>query len=224
MRQLIAIFVLSILSQVPLWAQVDSLPLDADFAFQNGVYLTLEQLQQNRPAYKWKEVEARLAANRDKYFAQMEFLQPRGLPPIPAEQVYAFVLNDLPYIRVQDETVNERAATFAGLRVRGKISYYTYERREEQLVQMAAYNPLTGRPFREGQVRRDKLVEVKRLLHFPSGKRGEMNRETLLDFMSDDPKMLRTVEELPNAELGEKLYKCVLIYDDRNPVKLPVYR
>ncbi|HKK78084.1 MAG TPA: hypothetical protein VJ933_00590 [Phaeodactylibacter sp.] len=223
MRCVLASLYLTIIGSFSLSAQVDSLPLDADFVFQDGVYLTLQQLHQNQPAYEWKEVEARLAANRDRYFAQMEYIKPRGLAAIPVTDVYAFVLKGLPYIRVEDTVDNEKAATFAGLRVRGKLCYYTYERREPKTVEMAAYNPLTGKPFRKGRVKREETIVIEHVLDFATGQRVPLSREHLKALMADDPEMVRAVAELPEEGLGEKLYKCVLIYDDRNPIRLPVY-
>jgi hypothetical protein len=223
MRCILASLYFTLISGLSLSGQVDSLPLDADFVFQDGVYLTLQQLQQNQPVYEWKEVEARLAANRDKYFAQMEYLKPRGLAAVPLTDVYAFVLKGLPYIRVVDTVKNEKAATFAGLRVRGKLCYYTYERQEPQTVEMAAYNPLTGNPFRKGRVQRERIRTIKRVLHFTTGQRVPLSREHLKALMADDQDMVRTVTELPEVGLGEKLYKCVLVYDDRNSIRLPVY-
>ncbi|NBC08376.1 MAG: hypothetical protein GVY26_14375 [Bacteroidetes bacterium] len=223
MRCILTSLYLTFASALSLSAQVDSLPLDADFVFQDGVYLTLQELQQNQPAYEWKEVEARLAANRDKYFAQMEYLKPRGLAAIPVTEVYAFVLKGLPYIHVADSMQTGKAATFAGLRVRGKLCYYTYERQEPKVVEMAAYNPLTGKPFRKGQVERETTIKIEHVLDFTTGQRLPLSRQNLMVLMADDQEMIRTVAELPEEGLGEKLYKCVLIYDDRNSVKLPVY-
>jgi hypothetical protein len=223
MRYFVASLYLILTSSLSLPAQVDSLYLDADFVFQNGIYLSLEQLHQNQPAYEWKEVEARLAANRDKYFAQMEYLKPRGITAIPVTEVYAFVLKGLPYIRVENSGQTEKAATFAGLKVRGKLCYYTYERREPKVVEMAAYNPLTGKPFRKGQVQREKVITVKKVLDFISGQRLPLRRDNLMVLMADDEQMVKTVAELPDHATEEKLYKCVLIYDDRNPIQLPVY-
>jgi len=55
MRYFVASLYLILTSSLSLPAQVDSVYLDADFVFQNGIYLSLEQLHQNQPAYEWKE-------------------------------------------------------------------------------------------------------------------------------------------------------------------------
>jgi len=221
MQKISATLSLLFLKLAFLSAQVDSLPLDADFRFQDGLYLSLQQLQANQPAYQWKEVEARLAANNDRYFAQMEYVRPRGLDPIPLEEIYAIVLDGLPYLRLRDSTLSRRATSFAGLRIRGRLCYYTFESKQEKMVEIAAYNPLTGRPFRKASVKRDESVLAERVLHLPTGRRGTLSRGSLARLMSDDPQMVRTVEALPDEGLEEKLYKCILVYDDRNPMKLP---
>ncbi len=222
MRTLILIAATLLLSAVLLPAQRDTALLNADFVFADGVYLSLEQLRQNDPAYSWSEVEARLAANRDSYSAQVEYIRPRAMEPLPMEQVFALVLDGLPYIQVTDPALQRAAAYFAGLRIRGRLCLYAYEFKEQREVEMAAYNPLTGRPFRRGVVTKEEEVLVRRLIHLETGERGGFTRESLLQLMADDPKMQRTVEELEDSGLEERMYKCILIYDDRNPIYLPL--
>ena len=113
------------------------------------------------------------------------------------------------------------AMAFAGLRVRGRICYYAYDVEETKMIEIAAYNPLTGRPFRKGAVARKEAVTREEMLHFEDGRQSPFHKEAFLDWIADDPQLWRTVAELPEEELKEKLYKCLLIYDDRNPAYVP---
>lgn len=210
---------------LPAWliAQADSAQLKAAFRFQDGVYLSIASFQANQPDYQWKEVKAKLAANAESYRAQAEYIRPDKEAPLLRDDIWGIVLDGLPYIRIPD-TVTEDSSVlhFAGMRVRGRICYYEYEREEERLVEIKAYNPLTGRPFRRGNISKRETINESRILHLPTGQQGALDRSTLLSMIGDDAKMYRTVEELPESASTDMLYKCVLIYDDRNPIFMPV--
>ncbi|MEQ8706885.1 MAG: hypothetical protein RIC19_23335 [Phaeodactylibacter sp.] len=210
---------------LPLWlgAQADSAQLKAAFRFQDGVYLSIAALQANQPDFQWKALQAKLAANAESYRAQAEYIRPIDAPPLADEQIWGIVLDGLPYVRLPREVTNDSTILhFAGMRVRGRICYYEFEREEERLVEIKAYNPLTGRPFRRGNISKREIINESRILHLPTGQEGPLDRSTLMGMIGDDTKMYRTVEELPENGSTEMLYKCVLIYDDRNPIFIPV--
>ena len=54
-----------------------------------------------------------------------------------------------------------------------------------------------------------------------TGKIQPFGRATLQAWIEDDAQLWRTVSELTEAEAAEKLFKCLLIYDDRNQVLVP---
>lgn len=87
-------------------------------------------------------------------------------------------------------------------------------------VQVAAYNPLTGRPFRVGTVEREEEIIVEKIMRFETGEVAEFTFENVLAWIQDDPLLVETILELPDEEKQEKLFKCLLIYDDRNEVFL----
>jgi len=204
-------------------AQADSAQLKAAFRFQDGVYLSIDALRSNQPDYRWKEISAKLAANAESYRAQAEFIRPRDGSALPESNIWGIVLDGLPYIMLPTEIMEDTAVLhFAGLRVRGRICYYEFEREEERLVEIKAYNPLTGRPFRRGNISKREIINEARILHLITGQHGPLDRSTLIGMIGNDTKMYRTVEELPETASTEMLYKCVLIYDDRNPVYIPV--
>lgn len=215
--------VLILLLAWPAGGQSDSAKLEAAFRFQDGVYLSLESLRQNQPDYRWQDIQGQLAANAEYYRAQAEYLSVKGSrDTLACGRVWGIVLDGLPYICLAHKASQGQNMRFAGLRVRGRISYYEYERKEQRLVEITAYNPLTGRPFRRGNITKKETVAEARILHLPSGKMGPLDRPTLLQMIQDDRQLYRTVDELPENASVEKLYKCVLIYDDRNPMFLPV--
>lgn len=206
-----------------LGAQADSAQLKAAFRFQDGIYLSVASLRSNQPDFRWKSVKAKIAANAESYRAQAEYIRPVDTAPLTHDRIWGIVLDGLPYIRLPETVTGDSTVLqFAGLRVRGRICYYEFEREEERLVEIKAYNPLTGRPFRSGNISKREVIAESRILHLPSGQQGPLDRSTLLGMIDDDEQLMRTVKELPDSPATEKLYKCVLIYDDRNPIFIPV--
>ncbi|MCB0571276.1 MAG: hypothetical protein KDC66_16000 [Phaeodactylibacter sp.] len=207
---------------VTLAAQTDSSLLDKGFRFQDGVYLSFDELRRNEPALSWNEVDAQLVSNMQAFSAQAAYIRRKGGGALPADSIWGFSLNGLPFVRLPDTVSVAGAMAFAGLRVRGRICYFTYEAEETQMVEIAAYNPLTGKPFRKGVVPREKAVTKEYIMHFENGAVLPFGREAFQAWIEDDPQLWRTVVELPEAEAAEKLYKCLLIYDDRNQAFVPV--
>ncbi|MCI4648769.1 hypothetical protein [Phaeodactylibacter sp.] len=216
---------IGLLLALPIWAsaQADSAQLKAAFRFQDGVYLSIEALRNNQPDYRWKDLSAKLAANAESYRAQAEYIRSKDGVELPRARIWGMVLDGLPYILLPNEAVKDTSVLhFAGLRVRGRICYYEFEREVERLVEIKAYNPLTGRPFRRGNISKREIINEARILHLLTEQHGPLDQPTLISMIGDDTKMYRTVDELPATASTDMLYKCVLIYDDRNPIYIPV--
>ena len=137
------------------------------------------------------------------------------------DSIWGICLKGTPFIRLPGTATNKQAVSFAGLRVRGRICYYTYEVEKTEMIEIAAYNPLTGRPFRKGSIPRKVSAVQEKILHFEDGRRSTFSQEGFLEWIEDDQQLWRTVADLSDEEVQEKLYKCLLIYDDRNPVYVP---
>ena len=92
---------------------------------------------------------------------------------------------------------------------------------EEKVEVIKAYNPRTGIPFREGEVVTKREVKNSFMLSFEHGAIEALTVDNFLKWIEGDAKLTKTVERIEdNAE--EKLFKCLLIYDDRNPVFVPI--
>jgi hypothetical protein len=202
------------------FSQADSMMLDKDFKFLDGVYLSVEDFKANQPVYLWEEIEAQVVTSPSSLEAQADYIRKPNGELLTNEEIWGISLNGMPYISLKN--TNQTGLKFAGLKVRGKLCMFSYETKETEWVEIAAYNPLTGRPFRKGKVSKEVTKENKYILDFVSGAVLPFDRQSLLQFIVDDEKLWRTVEELEEDASDKKLYKCLLIYDDRNPVYLPV--
>ena len=202
-------------------SQQDSTMLDKDFSFRDGIYLSVQDFQSNQPVYTWDEIEAQLVTVPSSHSAQADYIKIKEGEEINADDIWGISLNGMPYVCLVSEYAEKNTIVFAALQVRGRLCYYTYEKKRTEWVEIAAYNPLTGRPFRKGKVSKEIKESYEYILNFTNGETEVFNKPGLLNFIKDDEQLWRTVNELSPSEVEQKLYKCLLIYDDRNPVFVP---
>lgn len=196
--------------------------LDRNYEFRDGLYLSLAAFQSDTPDIPLDELEGRLVTNDETGLTKSDFLAMKtdtGALEIDLEEIWGIALDGVPYIRVTEQTGDREAfATFAKLSVRGAICYYTFDSEEARYVEVKAYNPLNGKPFRRGRVKNMETVNNKRMLRFDTGETAPLNRENLLAWVQDDPQLTEAVEALEGEDVSDKLYRSLLIYDDRHPV------
>jgi len=80
---------------------------------------------------------------------------------------------------------------------------------------------MTGVPFLQDEVVTKVEVENSFMLSFESGKIAALTKENFLEWIENDSKLTQTVKRI-EGNVKEKLFKCLLIYDDRNPVFVPL--
>ena len=217
MRLLATIFWLLLV--VSLHGQADSSVLvTKNFKFKDGLYLSFSSFQNNKPDYNWVSLQANSVINPENYTVKIDWIKIKGPngKPIPMDSIWGLSVNGIPYIQVDKEV--HTFGYFTALRVRGKICYFTFETKQTELVEISAYNPLTGRPYRNAMVPRSSFEDVEYMLEFDSGEIQRFNIQNFKKWIVEDDDLLQTVNEISEDELSEKLFKCLLIYDDRNPV------
>ncbi len=201
----------------------DSVWVTKNFQFEDGIYLSLEEFQRNHPSIRWEQVESNYFVNPQTFLVQLAYLRKKGMEradTLNLKTIWAISIDGIPYLRLQENDIHKELTTFAALRVRGKICYFAYPDSRSKKVKISAYNPLNGLPFRTAELDREEEVLIKKMMRFET---GEIKDFTLPDFMGwieDDPILKSTIEELSAEEAKEKLFKSLLIYDDRNAVYL----
>ena len=199
----------------------DSVLLTKNFQFANGIYFSLAQLQANTPAIPMDSMKLNYFTNPQTSLTQLDaiFLK-KNTKPFPLDSIWAICLDGVPSVRVPQQEINRELPNFAAFKLRGKICYFTYPDYRKKTVQISAYNPHTGRPFRQGNVVRDEEVIVKKMLQFETGEVADFTVENVMAWIEDDTLLVETLAELPREEQEEKLFKSLLIYVDRNPAYL----
>lgn len=229
MARAISIYLLFsvLLLAIPLQAvttEQDSTLLTKNFKFRDGIYMDFSSFTRNTPWVDWDATNTDMVTSWDKKTLQVAAIQIRGgnseKDSLDLSKVWGLCLNGIPYIRLGDSLRRNNAWVFASLQVRGRLSYFEYEEAVTELLTMKAYNPLTGKAFREGQVPQKKVVTQKMMLHFETGELLPFNKDNFMTWIREDKGLVQAVSEIDPAD-HNKLYKSLLIYDDRNPVYLP---
>lgn len=203
------------------FGQAEANFLDRNYKFRDGLYLSLSSFQTDTPDVPLNDLEGRLVTNDDTGLTKSDYLAIKsdtGALEIDLDDVWGISLDGDPYIRLTEHTGDQEFATFAKLRVRGAICYFTFNSEEERYVEVKAYNPLNGKPFRRGRVKNMETVNNKRMLRFDTGEVAPLNRENLLEWVQEDDQLTEAVNALQGEGLADKLYRSLLIYDDRHPV------
>ena len=217
MKTLISILLFASLNLV---GQTDSLVmLTKNFKFQDGVYLSFVDFQNNNASLAWDSVYAKLHTNPQKMITLVESVKYKDKEENINDKIWGFSLGGIPYVNLQRKN-KAGLDVFVGLKVRGNICYFSIEEVEEKVEIIKAYNPRTGIPFREGEVVTKREVENSFMLSFHTGEIAALTVDNFLNWIRTDPKLSKTVKAI-DQNIDDKLFKCLLIYDDRNPVFVP---
>lgn len=195
--------------------------LNRDYQFQDGLYLTYSAFQADSPDHLIDQLEGRLVTNDETGLTKSDYLGVKsdtGAVDIDLSSVWGICLDGIPYIRLTGKGEEPGFATFAKLKVRGAICYFTFETDEPKYVEVKAYNPLNGKPFRQARVKNMERVDNKMIMRFDTGEVKVFNKPNLLAWIEKDPQLTEAVHAITPDKEEEQLYRSILIYDDRHPV------
>ncbi|MEM1322449.1 MAG: hypothetical protein AAGG75_19455 [Bacteroidota bacterium] len=201
----------------------DSLPpvITKNFKFNDGIYLGYDDFRCNTPVYALEELKANLVTNPQTFITQVEFIQIKATGEvIDLDSIWGLCLGGIPYIRLPEGTIPKPLPAFAGLQLRGNICYFAYEDVEMRKVKMPVYNPLHGIPYQTSFVERKQYLYYEKMLRFETGEIADLNVENLVEWVADDPQLVKAAKVLDQAKEPDKLFRCLLIYDDRHLVRI----
>lgn len=211
--------ILLLLLPLSLSAQYEGRIFNADYVFEEGIYLSHASWVANTPDLRWEDIKGEMVQLPEDYRIQVADLRLKngGLP----EAIFAVSLDGFPYLFTRHST-KDNFHEFAGLRFRGRYAYYRYNDTEKESKMMYAYNPLNGQPFRRGKVTTERKVTRDVLLNVQSGEKQPLSQETVYALLDDHPDLQRAVEQLnpEDRELRQKLIQAVKLYNEREPLLL----
>jgi hypothetical protein len=83
---------------------------------------------------------------------------------------------------------------------------------------MYVHNPYTGERIGKKNISNRNLEFIQKILHFDSGEITDFNFDNFLNWSKDDLGLYKSLSEIKSEEREGKLFKSLLIYNDRNPV------
>ncbi len=216
--QLICFFVLAII--LAGFGQKPTV-ITKNFKFKDGVYATYADWQANKPSVIWDSLETNLAVNPKTLLMQMEFAKyKKTRQTVALDSIWGVVVDGIPYVHLPRNELEKTAYCFAGLILRGRLCYFNYETIAHSKVPITAYIPQTGEPYVTKNVPKEEIIVREKLMNYETGEVFDLSLNSFKKLISDDKELVATVDDLKINELKEKLFKCVLIYNDRNPVYL----
>ena len=219
MKQFFIGTVFSIIVFSGLLAQDKPVLLTKNFKFKDGIFLSFEDFRTNSPSYSWEELEFSLFANPQTFITKVESIRKLDGTAIDLEKVWGLSIDGIPHIRLEKGALSDDLYVFVSMKVRGKLCYFSYQDAKTEMVTIKAYNPLTKKPFREGKVPREVDVVIEKMLNFQTGELMDFTVDNFIDAIEkDDKKLVNTIQDLSPEEARQKLFKCLLIYVDRNQV------
>lgn len=199
----------------------DSVLVTKNFYFENGIYESFNALKNNKPTYSWDDVTSTYFTNPKTLLAEVQSLVLKESDSdLSFEKVYAVCIKGIPYLKL-DRLEDDEMAKFAGLKVRGTLGYHSYTISKVEKVKIQAYNPLNGQPFRTGYFNKEKTEKIEKVLNWADGKIYDFNQSNLINLIKNDVPLLNSIEDLEEWEVEEKLFKCLLIYNDRHSIYVP---
>lgn len=191
-----------------------------NYTFKDGIYPNLEAFQADKPQYSMFNVEFSAVVNEEKKVVQVEWIRHKRGDTLRLDSIWGICWRGRPYIRIPADSVKRKLAIFAELQVVGNICLFNYETEEERLVEIKAYFPDTGIPFRKGKVRNTATLIKEKMLRLENGEWATLSQQTLTQWVADYPDLQKAVKAIAPDKTAEQLPRMVLSYNERNPFYL----
>jgi hypothetical protein len=219
-RPLIYLYVLACLLVNYTASAQNRIAVKPNYSFKDGIYPNLAAFQADKPQYSMFNVEFSAVVNEEKKVVQVEWIRHKRGDTLSLDSIWGICWRGRPYIRIPADSVKRKLAIFAELQVLGNICLFNYETEVEKLVEIKAYFPETGIPFRKGKVRNTETLIKEKMLRLENGEWATFNQQNLAQWVADYPDLQKAVKALAPDRTAELLPRMVLTYNERNPFYL----
>lgn len=184
----------------------------------DGLYTHIGEFKKDAPSHFWKEYEGSWTYNAKLKCYQVEKIFKKGKPENNIQDsIWGFTIKGVPYIRISPDSCGRPLTLFAELTVRGLINTFSYEKENQELIPMKAYNPLTGTVFRKGVIKRNNTTLEKRIFNLTEEQIIPFSSPILEKWMEKDKEILRALNLATNEEYEEKLNRALIVFNSRYP-------
>ena len=189
--------------------------------FKDGVYRSFQSWQKNQPDLKMSDISMSYFLNPITNILEIDSIAYRKMPGhIRADSAWSIVLSGVTYISVPKKDISLPLTTFAALTTTGNFCYFQYQYKQITKVPMTAYAPQTGEPFMTKEVTTSEILWRQKVMSFETGEIFDFNVSTVKTLVADDSGLIASLNALKPGEKVNKLFKCLMIYNDRHPVFL----
>ncbi len=210
MRRILIILLFFIAYKQCLYGQI----LNGDFRFEDGFYKSHASLLKNSPDIfpDTSRYEVISSGSTGNLFAA---LIGDGVISLDHFDTILYVVEKgRVYVNAAEDL--KGLHRYVLLSVQGKVALFERDYEELVNVPIQAYNPLNGQPFRKGVVEKKVRNTIPFLLLFETGQIMPFTYRNFLGMISDDDDLVEQVLAIDPNDRSGKLYKCLLIYNDRN--------
>ncbi|HPH18624.1 MAG TPA: hypothetical protein PLE32_07600 [Haliscomenobacter sp.] len=185
--------------------------------FQDGIYLSLEDLQSDKPHFLMSTVELSAVVNENKHTVEVDWIRLKKGDTLRMDSIWGLCWRGRPYIRVSSDSTKRKLAIFTAFQTVGNICLFSYETEEERMVEIKAYFPDTGIPFRKGKIKNVDTVVRERMLRLATGEIVPLTQENLAIWVQDYPGAQQAVEELSPEKAQKTMPRIIVAYNEQNP-------
>ncbi len=192
--------------------------LNNDFLYEDGIFYSYDEFKENKAA----KIDSNMLALQVNAEESLILIDSSSLEILLRNQkkdkIWGLCYMGIPYIKTEE--TNGPYIYFSKLHVIGKICYYYYKAFREKEVWMQVHNPYSGELIGRKSIKNKELVFVEHIFKHEDGISFSFNYENLFSLSSDDVGLKKSMLELKIDEKQTKLFKTLLIYNDRNPIYL----
>lgn len=194
-----------------------NLPLNEDFPFIDGVYMTFEDFKGNCPTYKGSDVELFYIDSSSYHLQHISKIKLKTGKKIPLKSVWGICYQGKPYVKFKNSPTvvgknknffGENVNTFYQIDIIGSLCVFN----AEEKVSSFQYSTFSNMP-----AERESMINNNLILDITSGSFYNLDFETVAFFIKNDEFLFDQMLYY-QYESSVNLYDFIINYNLRNPV------
>ncbi|WMX15245.1 MULTISPECIES: hypothetical protein [unclassified Aureispira] len=191
------------------------------YDFEDGVYTSHLDFKNNKPSfplYRIPSFDYQLDGEKNLLFLSEESVAQLSTSEIKSlDNIWGLCIKGKPYMKVNPKG-KDGAIYFVSYHILGRICYLYYPSIEDKEVEMLIYNPYSGNRVGGRKIVNRERVLVKKIMLFETGEIKDYTADNFKAWIQDDERLMKTLKDMTEDEVQEKLFKTIKIYNDRHPI------
>jgi len=191
------------------------------YNFEDGVYTSHLDFKNNKPSFPLYRIpffDYQLDGEKNLLFLSEVAMAKLSESDIKSlDNIWGLCIKGKPYMKVNPKG-KDGAVYFVSYHVLGRICYLYYPSIEDKEVEMMIYNPYSGNRVGGRKVVNRERVLVKKIMLFETGEIQDYNGKNFEQWIEEDERLMKTLSDMTEEEVQNKLFKMIKIYNDRHPI------